>query len=313
MTGDQAQTDDIVRVARKFQDELTLNNLSRPQLISLARFMNLNAFGTDSLLRTMIENRLTELKTDDYMILEDGVESLTISELQHACSARGITTFGTSPARMRAELSQWLQLHLEHKIPSSLLLLSHAFQTTSRVLQPGTDALDSKASALQATLSSLPHQVINEASLKVSEQEGVATYKQKLDVLKEQEEMIADELEEQEAEEALKRSRLENEEAVKVALEEEIQKADDGKESEPIDHAILKALPEEKENKKVTEEEMELSKEESKKLANAVKEMSKEPIDKVKSSLSELKEDRQDFKEVDIINQRTWKNSNNSH
>ena len=58
-----------------------------------------------------------------------------------------------------------------------------------------SNVLDGKAEALQATLSSLPQQVVNEAQLTISEREGVATYKQKLDVLKEQEEMIADELE----------------------------------------------------------------------------------------------------------------------
>lgn len=204
-SGVPAPTADIVRVARKFQDELTLTNLSRPQLVSLARFMNLNAFGTDAFLRKNIENQLKDLKADDELIVSDsiarkiskgiessdilnavttgadalglptpqknvrldvdpqtianGVNEMTLSELANACSARGIVTHGVSPARMRSELQQWLELHLIHKIPSSLLLLSHAFQTTSRILQPGDDTLGSKAEALQATLSSLPHQV----------------------------------------------------------------------------------------------------------------------------------------------------------
>ena len=158
-----------MKVARKLEDELTLNNLSRPQLVSLAKFMNLNAFGTDSFLRSIIESKLKELKNDDRMIEKDGVDGLTISELQNACSARGIATIGVSPARMRSELKQWLALHLEHKIPSSLLLLSSAFQTSSRI-----GPADSN--------------VVNEAQLAISEREGVATYKQKLNVLKEQEE-----------------------------------------------------------------------------------------------------------------------------
>lgn len=36
-SGEPAPTDDIIRVARKFQDELTLSNLSRPQLVSMAK------------------------------------------------------------------------------------------------------------------------------------------------------------------------------------------------------------------------------------------------------------------------------------
>ena len=189
MSGNLAPTEDVVKVARKLEDELTLNNLSRPQLVSMAKFMNLNAFGTDSFLRSIIESRLKELKSDDRMIVNDGVENLTIAELQHACSARGIPTIGVSPARMRSELSQWLALHLEHKIPSSLLLLSSAFQTSSRIGPSDANVLEGKAEALQATISALPQQVVNDAQLEISEREGVATYKQKLDVLKEQEEL----------------------------------------------------------------------------------------------------------------------------
>ena len=196
-SGEQANAQDILAIARRFQDELTLTNLSRPQLVHLARYMSLGAFGTDSFLRYQIERKLLEIKADDKVIVSEGVDSLNVSELQSACMARGIAAYGASPARMRSELQKWLELHLEHKIPTSLLILSHAFQTSTRTM-PSRDALESTAEALQATLTSLPHQVINEASLKASETQGVATAKQKLDVLKEQEELIADELEEEE-------------------------------------------------------------------------------------------------------------------
>ena len=216
-----------MRVARKFQDELTLNNLSRPQLVSLSKFMNLNAFGTDTFLRHQIERRLVYLRQDDQMIATEGVDSLDIYELQQACLSRGIRAVGVSPARMRSELGQWLDLHLIHKVPSTLLLLSHAFQTTERLPVSQDEALKNKAEALQQTLSSLPHQAVNETQLKISEQEGKATYKQKLDVLKEQEELIADELEQDEAQEAVKKQKAEEvkkkaEETKK--MEEEVKK-----------------------------------------------------------------------------------------
>lgn len=76
------------------------------------RFMALNAFGTDSFLRSTIEHHLKGIKKDDVLIMNDGVDSLNISELANACSARGIGTIGVSPARMRMELGQWLELHL---------------------------------------------------------------------------------------------------------------------------------------------------------------------------------------------------------
>lgn len=64
-TGEQPSTDDIVKVARLFEDDLTLDNLSRPQLVSMCRYMNINAFGTDNFLRYTIRSRLAKLSQDD--------------------------------------------------------------------------------------------------------------------------------------------------------------------------------------------------------------------------------------------------------
>ncbi|KAJ3270558.1 hypothetical protein HDV01_007708 [Terramyces sp. JEL0728] len=323
ISGTLAPTEDILRVARKFQDELTLNNLSRPQLVSMARYMNLNAFGTDTFLRHNIERNLNQLKLDDQMIVKEGPENLSIPELQQACSARGIVTVGVSPARMRSELQQWLDLHLVHKIPSSLLLLSHAFQTISRPLTPSGDVLESKVEALQATLSSLPQTVVNETQLKVSEQEGVATYKQKLEVIKEQEELIAEELEQDAAQAAVKKAK-EDELAAKKAKELEAKEeppvqakqdevkpeAPEVKPAPPIEAAPEK--PNSKEPEKAEEEV--LSETEVKKLAEALKTMTKESaLEDVKQDLDVLKEDRQEFiEDVEELKQVTQKETNRS-
>jgi hypothetical protein len=64
-TGESPSTDDIVRVAKLFDDDLTLENLSRPQLVSMCRYMNIRAFGTDNFLRQTIRNRLAEIRRDD--------------------------------------------------------------------------------------------------------------------------------------------------------------------------------------------------------------------------------------------------------
>lgn len=122
--------------------------------------MNINAFGTDPFLRQQIVNRLQELKSDDELISSEGVETLTIPEIQQACQARGIRTIGASPARLRSELSQWMDLHLNQKIPSSLLILSRAFTISERIPTDTDEALKDSAQSLQQTLSSLPDQVV---------------------------------------------------------------------------------------------------------------------------------------------------------
>lgn len=90
-TGEEPSTEEVVRVARLFEDDLTLENLTRPQLVSMCRlvqlrsafgessetltqatpdrYMNINAFGTDIFLRYTIRNRLTKLKEDDRVSL----------------------------------------------------------------------------------------------------------------------------------------------------------------------------------------------------------------------------------------------------
>lgn len=58
------------------------------------------------------------------MIQKEGIDTLSIGELQAANRARGMRALGVSEERLREQMQQWLQLHLEEKIPTSLLLLS---------------------------------------------------------------------------------------------------------------------------------------------------------------------------------------------
>ncbi|KAK5809219.1 LETM1-domain-containing protein [Linnemannia elongata] len=217
-TGEQASTDELIRVAKLFHDELTLDNLSRPQLVSMCRYMNLNAFGTDNFLRYQIRNKMNSIKQDDKLIMAEGVDSLTTRELQAACQSRGIRTGGVSPARLRSELSQWLELNLTYAIPSSLLILSRAFSFSD------SKDLATPVEALQATLSSLPDSLLTETELHVSELEGAATPQQKLEVLEQQEELIADEKAQEEKEEKARKERKEEARLKKEAEEREKEK-----------------------------------------------------------------------------------------
>ncbi|KAI8871641.1 LETM1-domain-containing protein [Ramicandelaber brevisporus] len=194
-TGEILSTDELITISKVFDDDLTLDNLTRPQLVGLCRFLGAYTFGTDNMLRKNISNKMRYLKADDRMILAEGVDELTVPELQQACAARGLPSTGASPARMRDELHHWLTLHLEHKMPSVILLLTRAFATVdpTRIKEGQTFAPE----ALQATLSALPDNLVNEAELKDDEKMGTATSKQKLEVLEQQEELIEDEAEQE--------------------------------------------------------------------------------------------------------------------
>jgi LETM1 and EF-hand domain-containing protein 1 len=208
-TGESPSTTDVINVAKLFDDDLTLDNLSRPQLVSMCRYMGINAFGTDNFLRGAIRSRLMNLRRDDQAIYAEGVDDLSTSELQAACQSRGIRTTGVSPARLRDELSTWIQLHLHNRVSGVLLILGRAFHFDKK---PGDDE-DGKTAVIQSlesVLSGLPDNLLSEAELEVDSDN--ASYKQKLEVLQQQEELIEDEQEQEQKEEVARRAKREADE-----------------------------------------------------------------------------------------------------
>ena len=152
--GQPVENADLLRFSELFSDEITLDNLSRPQLVAMCRYMGLNTFGSDPVLRFRINNRLTSLKSDDRMIYWEGLSSLSTEELQEACMARGMSSKGLSKEQLRSQLSEWLELSMDHRIPSTLLIMSRAFVLTSGVYQ-----------ALQQAVASLPDEVVETVSM----------------------------------------------------------------------------------------------------------------------------------------------------
>ncbi|XP_069773939.1 LETM1 domain-containing protein LETM2, mitochondrial isoform X3 [Narcine bancroftii] len=133
-SGEHPSTRDIVRFSKLFEDELTLEHLSRPQLVALCRLLELQPIGTNNLLRFKLQMELRSIRADDEMIAKEGCDVLTVSELQTACRARGMRSLGLSEEQLREQLTQWLELHLEENVPPSLLLLSRAMYLTEAKL-----------------------------------------------------------------------------------------------------------------------------------------------------------------------------------
>ncbi|KAM3522528.1 hypothetical protein NHJ13051_005626 [Beauveria bassiana] len=192
-TGEAPTNEDVIKVCQVFRDDLTLDNLSRPQLVSMCRYMMLNTFGTDMMLRYQIRHRMKQIKRDDRAISFEGVDSLTVAELQMACAARGIRTHSVSPARMREDLQTWLDLRLKERVPSTLLVLSNAY-----LYGQGSGEGGSQIDALIGVLSSIPEELYHEIELEVHNAEGAATNKQRLEVIREQQDLIEDENEQNE-------------------------------------------------------------------------------------------------------------------
>lgn len=191
--GDPVAPSDLLKFAKLFNDELTLDNLERVQLISLCRFVGIQPFGTDAFLRARLRAHLQSIRTDDRDIQEEGLDSLTEDELRQACRARGMRApFGEGAAAfMREQLEEWLDWSLNRSLPSSLLLLSRAFTVTAPIGKaPVTDV-----SSLRETLSSLPDEAVEDVELFATTADGdkTAAYERKLDLLEREEELIKEE------------------------------------------------------------------------------------------------------------------------
>uniref|UniRef100_A0A8C8RL17 Mitochondrial proton/calcium exchanger protein n=1 Tax=Pelusios castaneus TaxID=367368 RepID=A0A8C8RL17_9SAUR len=191
-TGERPSNEEILRFSKLFEDELTLDNLTRPQLVALCKLLELQSIGTNNFLRFQLIMRLRSMKADDKLIAEEGVDSLTVKELQAACRARGMRALGVTEERLREQLKQWLELHLNQEIPTSLLILSRAMYLPDTL---------SPADQLKTTLQTLPESVAKEAQVKAAEVEGEKVdNKAKLEATLQEEEAIRIENQEKEME-----------------------------------------------------------------------------------------------------------------
>ncbi|OQS07764.1 LETM1 and EF-hand domain-containing protein 1, partial [Thraustotheca clavata] len=213
--GEPLSSEETLKIAFLFNDEVTLDNISRPQLVGMCRYMNVNPYGNDNFLRFQLRMKIRALKKDDQEIIWEGLDSLNKEELQIACMERGMRATGLTKAGYVKQMRQWLDLSINKNVPATLLILSRAMNITS---------VDSPEAALAASLSSMDEEVVTEVALAAkSVATEVSTTADKLQLkelqlesIRYQNEMIADE--EKLREEAKKRS---DDEATKKQVDEE--------------------------------------------------------------------------------------------
>jgi len=178
--GISASNEEVLKFSKLFQDEFSIDNLNRAQIVAMCKYMGINTFGITSFLRFQLKKRINKLREDDAYIEKEGIDSLNFEELQSACQARGIRSLDVSEVFMKNELRQWLQLSLKEKIPASLLILSRAFNITGAPQEK----------ALETTLSYLPEDVIQESTVKIIEELKTDEFEKQLEIIKREEELI---------------------------------------------------------------------------------------------------------------------------
>lgn len=286
-TGERPSNEEIMRFSKLFEDELTLDNLTRPQLVALCKLLELQSIGTNNFLRFQLTMRLRSIKADDKLISEEGVDSLTVKELQAACRARGMRALGVTEDRLKGQLKQWLDLHLYHEIPTSLLILSRAMYLPDTL---------SPADQLKSTLQTLPEIVAKEAQVKAAEVEGEQVdNKAKLEATLQEEAAI-----QQEHLEELKRAA----ETVKDIQPEVAEATVPGRPAAELQPKMVDVIPpseilkdtapvlEGLKGEEITKEEIDILSDACSKLKEQKKSLTKE-----KEELELLKEDVQDYSE----------------
>lgn len=181
----RATPDEIIKFAKLFEDEITLDSLNREQLTALCKVLEVSTLGPINLLRFQLRIRLRTLTADDRWIQKEGIDSLTLPELYAACRARGMRSYGLSEPQLKYQLSEWIDLSLNEKIPPSLLLMSRAMMLPEDV--PTTDKL-------KATISVLSQSAAVQTKGAIGEREGKIDNKTKIDILRDEERKIKEEL-----------------------------------------------------------------------------------------------------------------------
>ncbi|XP_018495108.1 mitochondrial proton/calcium exchanger protein [Galendromus occidentalis] len=280
-SGNFASSEEILKFSKLFEDELTLDSLGRQQLVALCRLLDIQTLGTTQLLRFQLRMRLKNLKNDDAVIKKEGLDSLTVSELQAACRARGMRALGIPEEKLRYQLNQWLDLSLRESIPPSLLLLSRA------MLLPETV---NATEQLRETITQLPMQAITEAKFKIGETEGKVDNRTKLELIRQEELAIKEERRE------LKRAQ--EEEQVAEAKRKEKEKLKDVAPLEAVSAAETEMLVDSAKTIKA-DEEKKLSKEDLENLEDAIETIAleKKKLLVEKEELDDLKEEMKDYEE----------------
>ncbi|TNM96074.1 hypothetical protein fugu_017157 [Takifugu bimaculatus] len=283
-SGERPSNEQIIKFSKLFEDELTLDNLTRPQLVALCRLLELQSIGTNNFLPLPAHH---EAEGHPSRRQEEGVESLNVNEIQAACRVRGMRALGVTEERLREQLSQWLELHLNQQIPTSLLLLSRAMYLPDTL---------SPADQLKTTLQTLPEMVTKEAQMMVAEMElSKVDNKTKLETTLQEEAAIQQDNKDREME------RLADA-AEKAAREEELElEAASAKAEQAADAETLRdtaPVLDANKSEEITKEEIDLLSDACTKLKEQKKllTLEKEELEELKDDVQEYNEDLEEIK-----------------
>ncbi|KAF9419544.1 hypothetical protein BGZ94_009378 [Podila epigama] len=124
-----ASYNSFMTISKKYGEAFDYDMINREHLSAFCKFMGLSGFGPKFMLRKRLDKHMQYIRKDDGLLLKEGLESLTFSELQLANEERGMRSLDVSKEHLEKSLAYWLKVSLskDHTVPPGLLVFSRMF------------------------------------------------------------------------------------------------------------------------------------------------------------------------------------------
>ena len=193
----------ILKLASLFDDEMALDNASQSVLANMCRYMELNSYGTTTMLRTRLYQKIRSIRKEDAVkifleisskylfiysfiyiqgIRKEGLDNIPESLLKQLLRERGMRS-DFQEWVLRANMNKWLELSLDNEVPITLLIMSRIF-TLQHV--PGQDTTE----MLKDTISTISDATTKEMLV---EKGGINDLKLEKEIIERQQKLIDDE------------------------------------------------------------------------------------------------------------------------
>eukprot|EP01084_Bolivina_argentea_P232155 391340_1 len=181
---EEISNNSILKLASLFDDEMALDNASASVLSNMCRYMELNSFGTQPMLRNRLYDKIRQIRKEDQGIRKEGLDNIPLQLLKTLLRERGMRS-DFEEWVLRSNMNKWLELSLDDEVPVTLLIMSRIF-TLQHI--PGQDPTQ----MLAGTISS-----IGEATTKemLVEKGGMDDLKGEREIIEKQQQLILEEKE----------------------------------------------------------------------------------------------------------------------
>ncbi|KAI9309122.1 LETM1-like protein-domain-containing protein [Cunninghamella echinulata] len=98
------------KLVKHYNYDFELEQIDRKHLSAYCRFMGLTGFGTRKMLQSRLNKHFDYLIQDDRLISNEGLESLTLAELQQANEERGMRSLDRDEDQLRQSLKYWFAI-----------------------------------------------------------------------------------------------------------------------------------------------------------------------------------------------------------